>query len=221
MELKDTILTELDDLIARGVPLAESYTTSGMQITPMSNVAEWSIRAFVTTASATIDRLTGRDSQFYRQIIINPTKPLAAASEVVMSIVGSLHALREAVQKDHLLTLQQMVQAAVLDDFLGQSDALLEGKYHVAAMVLVGGVLEEHLGKLCANRSVKPAGRPGLSMYNDALKGIAYDQPVWRRLQVIVDLRNLAAHGEGAKVKAEDVSEALAFARRFLADYPK
>jgi hypothetical protein len=41
-------------------------------------VPEWTIRAFVTSASAAIDRLTGRDSQFYRQIVINPTKPLAA-----------------------------------------------------------------------------------------------------------------------------------------------
>ena len=221
MELKEAILAELDELIARGVPLAKSYTTSGMQITPMSNVPEWTIRSFVTAASAAIDRLTGRDSQFYRQIVINPTKPLAATCEVVMSIVGSLQALREAVEKDHLLTLQQLAQAAVLDDFLGQSSVLLEAGYHVPAMVLVGGVLEEHLGKLCANRSIKPAGKPSLSTHNDALKGVVFDQPMWRRLQATADLRNLAAHGKGVKVKAEDVADALAFARRLLADHPK
>jgi len=192
-----------------------------MQITPMSNVPEWTIRFFVTGASAAVDRLTGRDSQFYRQIVINPTKPLAATCEVVMSIVGSLQALREAVEKDHLLTLQQLAQAAVLDDFLGQSSVLLDAGYHVPAMVLVGGVLEEHLGKLCANRSIKPAGKPGLSTYNDALKGVVFDQPLWRRLQATVDLRNLAAHGKGALAKAEDVADALSFVRRLLADYPK
>jgi hypothetical protein len=218
---KTATLAELDELIARGVPLAESYTMSGMQLTPMSSEPEWRIRAFVTSASATIDRLTGRDSQFYRQIVSNPTKPLAATPEVVMSIVGSLHALRAAVEKDHLLTLQQLAQAAVLDDFLAQSAVLLDSGYHVPAMVLVGGVIEEHLGKLCANRSLKPSGKPGLSVYNDALKGAAYDQPVWRRLQAIADLRNLAAHGKGAQVKADDVSDALAFARRVLADYPR
>jgi len=221
MELKAVILAELEALIARGVPMAESYTTSGMQITPMSTVPEWTIRAFVTSASAAIDRLTGRDSQFYRQIVINPTKPLAATCEVVMSIVGSLHALREAVEKDHLLTLQQLAQAAVLDDFLGQAVVLLEAGYHVPAMVLVGGVLEEHLSKLCANRSIKSVGKPSLSTYNDVLKGIVYDNPVWRRLQVIGDLRNVAAHGKGVTVKAEDVTDALAFARRFLADHAK
>lgn len=221
MELKEAILAELDELIARGVPLAQSYTTSGTQMTPMTSVPEWTIRSFVTAASAAIDRLTGRDSQFYRQIVINPTKPLAATCEVVMSIVGSLQALREAVEKDHLLTLQQLAQAAVLDDFLGQSSVLLEAGYHVPAMVLVGGVLEEHLGKLCANRSIKPAGKPSLSTHNDALKGVVFDQPMWRRLQATADLRNLAAHGKGVKVRAEDVTDALAFTRRLLADYPK
>ena len=221
MDTKTIILAELDELISRGVPLAESYKAEGMQITPMSSIPEWTIRAFVTSASAAIDRLTGRDSQFYRQIVINPTQPLAATCEVVMSIVGSLHALRDAVDKDHLLTLQQLAQAAVLDDFLVQSATLLEAGYHVAAMVLVGGVIEEHLSKLCATRPLKPSGKPGLSSYNDALKGIVYDRPVWRRLQAIADLRNLAAHGKGAQVKAEDVSDALAFAQRLLSDYSK
>src|SRR2546425_5356298 len=134
MESKAVSLAELDELIPKGVKLAETYTMSGMEVSLRSEVPEWTIRAFVTAASAAIDRLAGRESQFYRQIVIDPTKLLGETCEVVMSIVGSLQALRDAIEKDHLLTFRQLAQAEVMDDFLVQSAVLLVADYHVPAM---------------------------------------------------------------------------------------
>jgi hypothetical protein len=219
MGLKEAALAELDELIGRGVELAQSYRQHAA--VTISNEDEWTIRSFVTEASATIDRLTGRDSQFYRQIIINPTVEARSSPEIVMSITGSLQALCKAVQKDHLLTLQQLAQAAVLDDFLAQASVLLSAGYHVAAMVLIGGVLEEHLAKLCANRGITVPGKGTVAAYNDKLKSVVFDVPTWRRIQAVTDYRNLAAHGKGGEVKATDVSEALAFTQRLLTEYAK
>lgn len=221
MDPKQTVLDQLDELIQRGQPIAESYKVSGMSFTLISDVPEWTIREFVTASSAAIDRIAGRESQFYRQLVLWPQKTLHFNSEIVMSVLGSLRALHESVKKGYLMTVQQLAHAEVLDDFMVQSRTLLDAGYHVAAMVLVGGVLEEHLGKLCVARSISTPVKPGLGTYNDALRGVVFDQPTWRRLQALGDLRNLAAHGQGAKVKAEDVEDAWTFAGRFLADYPR
>jgi hypothetical protein len=220
MDSRQTILEELDRLIVQGVPIGDSYHRSLLSPRLTSGVPEWKIREFVTGASAAIDRVAGRESQFYRQIVLQPGSLLAITAEVVMSVLGSLRSLREAVDKGHLVTLQQLARAEVLDDFMTQSRALLDAGYHVAAMVLIGGVLEEHLGKLCLLRNVLPASRSGLSVFNDALRGVVFDQPQWRRVQALADLRNQAAHGQGAKVGVPDVEDAWVFVNRILADVP-
>ena len=120
MDPKQSVLDQLDELIQRGQPIAESYKLGEMSATPMSKVPEWTIREFVTASSAAIDRIAGRDSQFYRQIVLQPTKPLWATSGIVMSILGSLRALHEAVKKDYLSTVQQLAEAARGGDGAGR-----------------------------------------------------------------------------------------------------
>ena len=86
-------------------------------------------------------------------------------------------------------------------------------------MVLVGGVLESHLRKLCDNRSLTWKGDGSISKYNDLSHGPVYDKPTWRRIQSIGDVRNDAAHGNVAAVKVEDATDAHKYVSRFLADY--
>ena len=87
-------------------------------------------------------------------------------------------------------------------------------------MVLIGGVLEDHLCKLCTNRRLTWSGSGSLAKYNDLLRDKAYAQPVWRRIQAISDVRNEAAHGNGTAVKRSDVEDALTYVGRLLTDYP-
>src|SRR5436305_1359691 len=49
---------------------------------------------------------------------------------------------------------------------------------------------------------------------NELLRGVVYDQPTWRRIQALADLRNQAAHGQGAAVRHEDVADAHQFVGR-------
>jgi hypothetical protein len=87
-------------------------------------------------------------------------------------------------------------------------------------MVLIGGVLEDHLEKLCGKRKLTWKGDGSISKYNDLLRDVFYDQPTWRRIQSIGDLRNKSAHGEGATVNPPEVDDAYRFVGRFVADYP-
>ena len=82
-----------------------------------------------------------------------------------------------------------------------QARELLTASYHVPAIVLIGGVLEEHVRTLCVNRSLKWKGDGCISKYNDLLLESLYDKSIWRRIQSVADSRNLAAHGQGDTVR--------------------
>lgn len=73
------------------------------------------------------------------------------------------------------------MRAALHDDMLQQAVDLLQAGYHVAAMVLAGGVVENRLRILCEARNVLPQAR-NLNAYNQALRDVAYAQATWRRL---------------------------------------
>jgi hypothetical protein len=134
-------------------------------------------------------------------------------------VLGVVTALRDAVDAGLLVSLEQRIRANIHDDFLVQAKELLDQSYHVAAMVLIGGVLENHLQKLCVARSLQRKGDGSLSKYNDLLKDKLYSQAEWRRIQSIGDDRNDAAHGQGQKVKPENVTDHFGYVQRFLTDY--
>lgn len=222
MALRDDLLNELDGLIDEGKRVIASFKMVDMGAME-STMQEVDIQAFAASAIAAVERIAGRDSEFYQQL---PQKPagrigVAGYDDSYPSILtGTLTALRRAVNDGLLIRLERRVRVNVYDDFLVQAKELLDGKYHVAAMVLIGGVLEDHLAKLCTARGLSWKGTGSLAKYNDLLREKAYDQAAWRRIQAIGDVRNDAAHGKGAQVKPDDVKDAHQYAGRFLADYP-
>ena len=222
MALKDDILQELDTLIAEGERLDGTYHMCDYG-TVESQAPETEFRAFATASKAAIARIAGTESEFYGELpkeMPDRISVLGYGGSVVPVITGALIALRKAVDAGLLVSLESRLRANVYDDFLEQATELLRAGYHVAAMVLVGGVLEDHLRKLCDARSLKWSGNGTISKYNDLLRDTLYPQPVWRRLQAIADLRNDAAHGKGTTIKVADVQDAYEYVGRALADYP-
>jgi len=72
-------------------------------------------------------------------------------------------------------------------------DQLALGRYRAAGCV-AGVELERGLRDLAAANSLTLTTDPGISAYNDLLKGKGYDKATWRRIQALGDLRNLCAH---------------------------
>jgi hypothetical protein len=217
---KEEVLAELEALTQRGQQLVASYRPSEY-VGESTSVAEHELRAFVTSAAALAANVAGRDSEYYGQI----AKPerndyLNGNSRIINSALGALVALRDHVRDGWLASLEARIRAAVHDDLLVQAEELLTANYHIAAIVLAGGVLENHLRQLAVARNLLPAGNGSLSRYNEALRERVYDQPTWRRIQQIGDLRNQAAHGHGAQVDPGGVREALPFVRRIITEYP-
>jgi hypothetical protein len=221
MSIREGALRELDLLIETGKRAASSYSLEGMSVTYWSKIPEHELRAFRTAAAATVERLVGRQSEFYKHLP-QGDEDLQSSKSLVEGALGVILSLRDAVDRDLLVRVEQRVRSNTYDDFLTQAQELLAAKpsYHVAAMVLVGGVLEDQLRKMCAARSIQWKGKDGMSAYNDALKEVAHPQAVWRRVQVVADNRNAAAHGgdDAAKLRRDAVEDDLRWVRKFLGE---
>lgn len=213
------MLRGLDALIHRGRELVESYAIEEEGWEPESPRPEYELRQFLTAGAAEIARVAGRDSQFLKHLPPSPdgTTKVTLNPVIPEATLGALAALRDAVAAGHLEELAARVRAAVQVDMLQQAEDLLLAGYHQAAMVLIAGVLENRLRQLCQDRGLQPAGRT-LNAYNQALRDV-YDQPTWRRIQALGDLRNEVAHGHFDAVRREQVLEELAFVRRFLEEH--
>ncbi len=225
MTVKTEVEQQLEALIATGERLSASFQRDGheMFISYASSESETSLRAFYTRAIAAIGRIAGEDSDYYRAVPELPTKGSltkpGSHPSFIPAVTGALMALRDSVQAGYLQTLEARLTANVHDDLLEQARTLLKSNYHVAAMVIAGGVLENHLRKLVISQSLTWNGSGSLSKYNDLLKDSVYPQTVWRRIQAIADLRNHAAHGDPGAVAPDDVTDSLGFITRVMTDY--
>ena len=223
MTPKAEVLQQIDALIPTGKELDASYRMGEMG-SYFSEEPEERFRAFVTSALATIVRVAGDDSQYYNSLPHDRLDTQIAVAgydkSLIATVLGVLQSLRDSVDSGYLTSLESRLRANVHDDFLTQANDLLNAGYHVAAIVLAGGVLEDHLLKLVTLRGLTWNGSGSLSKYNDLLKDAVYAQPVWRRIQSIADVRNDAAHGNTTVVKVDDVKDALNYIPRILTDYP-
>ena len=231
--MKTEILTQLDTLIETGQRLTASFQRCDYDDyddydydygTPLykSSASEAELRAFVISSRATIEQIADENSLYYENTPQNVPTRLAIGDERLLfsTITGVLIALRDAVAHGLLTSLESRLRANIHEDFLTQSLDLLNAGYHVAAMVLIGGIIEDHLQKLVQIQELILPKKGSISKYNDLLRDNAYDQPKWRRIQSIGDLRNDAAHGKGSTIKFEDAQDAHTFVKRFITDYP-
>ena len=80
-----------------------------------------------------------------------------------------------------------------------------------AAGALAGVVLERHLQRVAINHGIKiTKASPTISDLNDPLKqaGI-YGTALWRKIQLLGDLRNLCSHSKKREPKREEIEELI------------
>jgi len=164
--------------------------------------------------------------------IVPPTHPKAAdikqMSDYTPSALGDMLAVLRGIRDDYvngfLDDLPLLVHAEIAGDYLAQAETLLSEGYHVPAAVLAGAVLEDALRKLCEEKGIpitKPSGeRKGINAMNDDLaKASVYNKAKAHEIRAWADIRNDCAHGDGDKVKPEDVDRMIKGVRAFVADY--
>ena len=179
----------------------------------------------VTTLSSTIQRLAPHNSPFsVRSQEIMQTYGPGLYHKSHSLLYGVLKSLKQAYEHNYLSSVQELVHADVFADFLEMAEHLLQSGYKDPAAVLIGGVLEEHLRKLCAKHGVPvsaPSGEPRkASQMNDDLAKIAYDKLQQKGVTYWLDLRNKAAHGKYSEYDNKDVGQLLTSVREFALKFP-
>ncbi len=218
--IQQEVLGHLDSLLKSGHELLRTFIIEDEGDDGESEVPEHELRAFLVASAAELVRVVGRESEYVRQLPPAPGAETRVILEpiLIQATLASLSALRSAVADGRLDQLAARVRSAVHDDMLQQATGLLDAQHHVAAMVIIGGVLESRLRYLCEVRKLTPP-KANLSAFNDALRDHAYPTPIWREIQVVGDRRNDAAHGHYDRVTIDGVQRALEFVRAFLAQH--
>jgi hypothetical protein len=133
---------------------------------------------------------------------------------------GVLKAAQEDLSKGWAWSFREMIHAEVFDDFLEMADHLLKnGGYFVAAVVLAGGTLEEHLRKLSQKHNLPVVDSIDTMIQALRKKGV-YPQSTWRSISSWYDLRTDAAHGRPRTYARQEVANMISGVRDVISRYP-
>lgn len=138
--------------------------------------------------------------------------------------IGMMKSVQVDLENGHLDSARSLITGEVFSDFLDMAEHLLEEDYKDPAAVLTGGVLEDHLRKLCQSHNIdskeekvgKTVPRKSDRLNSDLAKSGAYGKQDLKMVTGWLNLRNHAAHGEYDKYTQEEVRIMLMGVRDFV-----
>jgi hypothetical protein len=145
-------------------------------------------------------------------------------NEAIPLLVGIAEALKTAYTSGYLHEIEELIHADLFADFLDMGDYLLGEGYKDPAAVIIGGVLEEHLRKLCLKNSIDITKNSHFkkadTMNADLTNANVYNLLDQKNITAWLDLRNKAAHGKYTEYTDDQVKLALQGIRDFIARFP-
>ena len=206
---KEKLVNKLSDLVKEGHYVQESGRQAGVNA---QFFEKWLF------GCRNIIHLIGRPAQMWHEIFHRDNPPLL---QNVQQLLGALEALREAVESDLLIRLDNLIIADAFDNVLEQAQQLTEKGYTLAAGVLARTVLEEHLRKLCDRNSCLPPGRPTINDLNQVLyKTANIDKIQMHAVTAMTSAGNHCAHNEQPPLHDLEVQKLLDDVRHFLERNP-
>jgi hypothetical protein len=217
---QQAILNHIDDVL-------DQWVNEGWNLSDSNDNYSTGIMV-ATNLMATIDALAPSGSRY----LINAEKVIANYGEFSSNgmeiLAGILRSLRIAYEKGYLRQVTELIHADVFNDFLETSEYFLEEGYKDPAAVMAGGVLEEHLRKLCQKNNIptveptKSGHRPKKAeSMNTELAGVSvYSKLDQKSVTAWLDLRNKAAHAKYTEYVEGQVSLMLQGIRDFIIRHP-
>jgi hypothetical protein len=166
-----------------------------------------------------LSKLCGEDSQYFKQFEEEEESGFVGTTnfEILKRLKSIFSAAKEDFHGGYLSSVKTLVQAEVFDSELEQANELLSSGYCAAAAVIAGVVLETALRDLCDRNGI-PHGKLD-KMNADLAKASVYNILNQKRITVLADIRNSAAHGKPDKFTNQDVEDMIKDVNRFLSDY--
>jgi hypothetical protein len=217
--VSDAAVAQIDELLTAVEPkIEESSRTGGSDWFRASDVEAREMR---TRLLAAIDRLTPAGARYRR----DADGLEGHDGYVVAQLAGVLRGLRADVAAGYMASVEELVHAAVFDDFLEMAAELASKGFHSPAAVLAGSVLEEHLRKLAAKHGiaiVDGKGRPrSVEVLGvDLVKTSTLSEPERKIVQAWYGQRTEAAHGRHENVISDQVGSMIPGIREFMIRHP-
>jgi hypothetical protein len=210
---KTTALAQINAVFHRREELEGNWSTDNVQ--EITTLACAVIKRLAPPVSAYIDHMNEA---------LRDTRPSLARSveeEIEFRLQGILRALRADYDAGRLQTFQELIHADLFSDFLEMAEYFLQEGFKDPAAVIGGGVLEEHLRKLCGKHGVPIPVKPKLDTMNAELaKVAAYTKNDQKQVTAWAGLRNDAAHGNYGNYSDGEVKLMLAGVRDFIGRNP-
>lgn len=161
---------------------------------------------FVSRGLALIERIVGTNHTYWKkaQYEIETYEPKDNIWQQIFIVAGILEALQNDIKSGLLTSYRELIHADIFADFLEMADYLLSEGYKDAAAVMIGGVLEGHIRKLCIKNKIslvfeKENGdqipKKLDRMNSDLAKKEIYTKLDQKSITSWSGLRNDAAHG--------------------------
>jgi len=194
------------------------------QYDDLSDLPESQQSEMLTLLAAAVERLAPEGSRYRK----NAHAALEAYGEHnsynIQLLLGVLKALRSDYLAGYLQELHELIHADIFSDFLEMAEYLLNEGYKDASAVIIGGVLEEHLRKLCLKNNisitVKNKFKKAESMNTGLASSDTYSRLDQKSVTSWLDLRNKSAHGRYAEYTDEQVNLMLQGVRDFITRHP-
>ena len=219
---KDQLLAELNRLIVdgKGIVLETGWTQHhhGAQrlMVPEHYV---DLAEFTSWRAVCLNlmRMLGRFAEPWKDAFEKKHNTAEHATEMMGMLIG----IKDAVERDLLITVEDLVFAEAFSDLLSQGEYLLSEGYYLAAGVLGRAVLEEQLRKWCQHATCFPSkARPTMSdFYTELQKASKLNKIEIEHVKSLAAVGNAAAHNEST-LKKEDVERLIRDVRDFLVRHP-
>ncbi len=218
------------------LPQIEELTKRFDLIEKSEHLSDWSgvetpiASEFITAGLNAIHRALGASNPLTQRIeaVVKGCSPRSLYS-AVPHVGGALKALQNDIRSGYITSVQELIHSSVFSDFLEMAEHLLSEGYKDPSATLIGGVLEEHLRKLCdkngidiefLNASGDSRPKKADTLNADLAKAGVYSSLDQKSITAWLDLRNKAAHGRYSEFSKEQVELLLQSVRDFLVRCP-
>ncbi len=203
------------------IELGEKVKASIRRTPSGSTVLDLTLYKQSTTSSLTfLAAALGEDSAHYRAFV-DIGQVGGHPVNKVDEYLGVLRAARDDIHSGWVGRRDLLLTANAFEGFLEQAEYLLSQNYKDAAAVLVGGVLEATLRKMCEVRGITIDKGDKIGTLNDKLakhhKPPAYSAMHHKQIIAWADLRNNADHGHFGEYEPEHVRAMITGVREFAA----